>query len=185
MESKEITRTDIATMTDEDLGYTMVDIAYAELKHMAESISINEVNWCQLSNELPSIYRIILLPSILEGEVMNGGLIQYFNNHEGSHNIETRLALASLNAVDYLSIFNNAISVFEREFSLFQCAWQIDEANGSLEGFTSLYDKEALAELDQLDGQFYAIEDNEPIVQYIGRYARAHINDYFPMQEQP
>jgi hypothetical protein len=165
----QITFAEMEQLDDEELGFAMVDVAGAQLR----ALGIDEWadDYCEQSNALAIEYRTIFFPSILEGEVLNGGFEQYFTNHRGTHNAQTLDALNTLGAEGFTRVFERALAVFERERALFLCDDLEDAAQIAVR-------KERLKDLGDLDSAFYRLENVDPIVCVLGRYARAHAAGY-------
>jgi hypothetical protein len=81
------------------------------------------------------------LAELLNYEIGNGGLVQYFHNTEGECVDETVEALRRLGATEHLAVFNEAVARWDTERSTLEPMWANNE-------FSRSYEVSRLGELD-------------------------------------
>ena len=95
---------------------------------------------------LPRGLRLVLSYTRFDGDILNGGIIQYIGNHTWKGNpeevFEDLEALKTIGAVESVSILEEAISIFRRDFG-----WPSEQ--GASCG-TDILDHEGLRRLDDL-----------------------------------
>jgi uncharacterized protein DUF4375 len=87
--------------------------------------------------------RTFFLVELLNAEIGNGGLVQYFHNTEDSDVVETSDALDRMGANEHRAVFDEALRRWEGERSMLESLW----VNG-VEGFSQSYQVSTLCELD-------------------------------------
>lgn len=91
-------------------------------------------------------FRNIYITWALDGEVNNGGFIQFFYNTSGAYNDELASALHDIGAFKTEKIAIEAISVYNKERALHQKV----KKDGTMKSFMSSYGESGLGRLDDL-----------------------------------
>ena len=119
---------------------------------------------------LPEFLRHFYTAWLLEAEVMNGGLEQYFWNPSGKFAVEAAEALQTLGLIDLAEIFKAAI-VAQMDA---EPEWRPLRNDGSLEAFSASYSLDILGDIGV---RFDRIYDTAPISPALHEYLRAHLDD--------
>ena len=91
-------------------------------------------------------FRYIYITWALDGEVNNGGFIQYFYNTSGMYAADLTDALHNIRAYKTEKIAAAAIAVYNKERALHEKV----KKEGSMESFMSSYGESELGKLDEL-----------------------------------
>ena len=97
---------------------------------------------------LRSEEQTIWVVELLNGEIANGGLVQYFANTSGEHVDGTVEALKRIGAFTHLAVFEEAVARWRLERSTLEPLWE------TLEGFSRSYE---VSRLPQLDDGWYEV----------------------------
>lgn len=167
--------------------HTEYDVLFEELTTRADAIitdyaqSVDDL-WhrhCELVEMIPIEYRLFLLCSTLDGEIMNGGLIQYFYNHLGMHCDSTLCLLGNIGAEQIYDIYRRAVKVYYSYSILFQSARERDGKAINHDAFISLYESAPLQMLDELTIEYESACREKPLQWYAVNYTLTHKNQYF------
>jgi hypothetical protein len=114
--------------------------------------------------------RNIYFVQILDAEIVNGGLHQYFSNSSGRYAHETLAALLELGAAHSAKLLQQAIHCFPRK----QVSKDREVRDEQLDGIDA-------GRLDALDTKYYALADGgtedlaELVLAFMKKHRRAHI----------
>ena len=148
------------------IDFVYFEIAAPEILARVPDFS-NSANWKKIVNtlDLPiaTVYRI----GIFNQEVMNGGLLQYFDNGYGIFAYETLADLKRIGAESSYKILNEALK-------------EINPSNFEEERFVKMivdqeyevYRELIESKIDDLDSQYYALEETEDLEKLLADYIR-------------
>jgi hypothetical protein len=122
-----LSREAIEQADDEDLALLAWDVVWAD------------------SGRSSIEHRTVFLVELLNYEIGNGGLVQYFHNTEDVDVAETPPALERVGATHHRSLFDEALRRWNRERSSLEALWE-----QGVEGFSQSYKVSTLGELDVL-----------------------------------
>ncbi len=121
-----------------------------------EMAIIDYITGCKLKNkendepriikEMNPGFRYIYITWVLDGEVNNGGFIQFFYNTSGAYNDELAADLHAIGAFKTEKIAVEAISLYNKERALHTKV----KKDGSMKSFMSSYGESGLGRLDDL-----------------------------------
>ncbi len=134
---------------------------------------------CELVCMVPFEYRMFLLGSTLDGEIINGGLIQYFYNHRGIHNEDTLQTLEIIGATDIYRVFHQAVEQYNLLAHFFSSARKADEKSVKLNNFRNLSDVPEMDFFNKLDIEYETCCNNKPLLDYFVEYTLANRERYF------
>ncbi|GEM59216.1 hypothetical protein B0A78_00460 [Flavobacterium columnare NBRC 100251 = ATCC 23463] len=158
------------TLTDEDL----INFVYCELagKKIQENISdfTDLKKWRKVVNEMDEPVATVYRIGILNLELQNGGLIQYFDNSYGIFAYETLEDFKRIGA-------NYSYKILET------CLKYINPKNYSLNRFIELvaereyynYDDSFEIKLNELDDEYCDLDEKEDLAKLLVDYVRLQI----------
>lgn len=114
-------------------------------------------------------FRYIYITWALDGEVNNGGFIQYFYNTSGMYAADLTDALRNIRAYKTEKIAADAIALYNKERALHEKV----RKEGSMESFMSSYGESELGKLDEL---FY--KTGEDLSKLRIRYIRSNPDQF-------
>ncbi|WP_258101490.1 DMP19 family protein [Marinoscillum pacificum] len=127
----------------------------------------NYMLWRSAVKELNNVQQTVYLIGVLNQQVMNGGLCQYFDNSYGIFGYETLKSLREVGANQFTQILEQALKIVnpqnlsELEFSRFIAENVIDDED--------MEDK-----LDELDDQYYELEGDEDLEVLLATWIKTH-----------
>lgn len=117
--------------------------------------------------------RAALLAWVLAGQVDNGGFHQYFGSSSGSRAMETVEGLRLMGAAPYVRVVELAASQFGPDGPP-----RDDDARRSVMDSWPEGGSQDTA-LSRLDEDFYALGDDDPLVEgYVVRYVTTHLDQF-------
>lgn len=149
---------------------TKYDKAVAGIK--SEWFTDSSTNWYDYICNLEDGSRVVYLITILQHQVYNGGLHQYFFNGYGQFVIETIEALNQISAPKKASLLNSAFDcIMDVEYMTLP-EFRHRVVFGKMER-TTLSSKKLARLLDDLDDVYYSLENEENefklLESYLGR----------------
>lgn len=153
-------------MTNEELiNYVFYDIAG---KHLNEKIDDwNQTKkWYNTVCELSEPVRFTYCIGVLNMQVMNGGFEQYYDNDYGIFAEETLIGLKKIGAELTHELLKKSLDILikhnKTQSDLFEFITENKYWNN----------KEIEKVLDQLDDQYYNLDDKEDLTELLGNYLR-------------
>jgi hypothetical protein len=127
--------------------------------------------------DLPRGLRVIYTLSVLEGEVYNGGFVQFIDNAKNSKEEYTEVAVEDcrlVEATQKAGLLEEAIVRFREWDNSLEMARREGDATGRLAEIEMEVDARFWPQFEKLDEAYYALESAEPIFDLAEKYIRAH-----------
>jgi|WetSurMetagenome_2_1015567.scaffolds.fasta_scaffold18424_4 hypothetical protein len=157
-------------LTDRELiDLVYINVAGQKIREKINDFS-NIKNWMHVVDEMPYPVGLVYCIGNLNQQIMNGGLIQYFDNNYGIFAFKTLQFLKTISANLSYNILRQSLNV-------------INPQNFEGENFVKIiieknYDFLKVAEqLDKLDNQYYKISDRENLEKLVAFYLREHLEE--------
>ena len=153
-------------MTNEEL----IDHVYYDIagKYLNEKINdwSQTKKWYDIVFELSEPVRYTYGIGVLNMQVMNGGFEQYFENDYGIFAEETLRGLKKIGAELTFELLESALAILKKykgpKMDLFDFITQ-----------SKYWDNEEIEKvLEQLDNEYYKLEDKEDLTELLGNYLR-------------
>lgn len=119
---------------------------------------------------LPQHWRAVYTASLLDAEVINGGLHQFFWNTDGKFNDALGEDLKYIGATAHSDLFSRAVAIYARH----DYAREKERAGNNLEPFTDGYKEQRF---EALDNEYYKLPDVRLLV---GKFIKQHAELYPP-----
>lgn len=147
----------IARIPDDNLEQAIVDFVIAK-------VGDNWEHEYEIVTSLPAAIQDVFTTWVLENEVANGGLNQYFWNSSGQFAEEAAVGLRNIGAAQHAGILEDGMQKLLGDLN----SWAEYRKVGTLEAFSESY---AVADLEDLDNAFDSAGALSPLrIAYI----RAH-----------
>ena len=127
---------------------------------------------------LPAGQQMLLLTSLLEVEVMNGGFNQYFYNRGEAFASLTLAGYHLLQAHNCAALFGASLEVYHSERAQMLAV----KAQGTLQAFSDSYQT---TNLTNYDTDFYRAVESEGVEARRAAYIRQHLQDEFSLLLTP
>ena len=124
--------------------------------------------WRTSVNELDETQKSVYLIGVLNQQVLNGGFIQYFDNSYGMFGYETLRVLRTIGATSSANLLEQALKLVNHE--------QLSESEFSKYIAENLVDDNVGDELDQLDDQYYELENSEDLEELLVNWIKTEPN---------
>ena len=153
--------------------WELINFVYKDIAGEIIRVEVNDFsdyrNWWAAVNKMAEPVRLVYRIGILNLQVMNGGLIQYFDNGYGIFAYDTLQDLNRIEATLTQDILNEAVTKINH-----QELKDVDYYKFILnQEYHSKYD-EIGDYLDRLDNRYYELEDQEDLAKMIGKYLRTN-----------
>ncbi|MTI22763.1 DUF4375 domain-containing protein [Fulvivirga sp. RKSG066] len=159
-------------MSQENISNTvLIDNLYDSAgEHLRNTVTdwTNHELWSDAVDELDANERAVYLIGVLNQQVMNGGFIQYFDNSYGMFGYETLRVLRTVGAVNSANLLELALKIVNRE--------QLTPDQFSKYIATNIVADELGDELDQLDEQYYKLENTEYLEELLANWIKTEPN---------
>lgn len=109
--------------------------------------------------------QVVYFVELVNYEIGNGGLVQYFHNTRGAFVDQTVAALQRIGAPHHHAVFLEATRIWRAERAMLEAMW------GTVEGFSRSYD---LSSLSGLDDRWYDV----PIEPLEAAFVRANLDEF-------
>ncbi len=168
----------IVGLSDEEVFYILhnrtIDLMKSYAKNPEDIWNYN----CELVGMVPFEYRIFILGITLDREISNGGFIQYFSNHLGSHNVDTLDALKTVGAMGMYEVFQKAVEKYSQKSNIFLTTRYEDKKSIELNCDIDTVENPELKIFEKYDVE-YDYCDEKPLCQYFVEYAHTNKDLYF------
>jgi hypothetical protein len=142
---------ELAAIPDEQLVDAVLGVVWAS------GTGLDEATLVKILDASPEGFGVVHSVWLLDSEIQNGGFHQYFWNHKDVHVEITRRALARLGAMDHLALFEEALSVLQREPS--------GPSGGSPQEVLEAFSQSApTSALNPLDSRWYNLPELAPML---------------------
>jgi hypothetical protein len=116
--------------------------------------------WYNYVVNLSEAERVVYLVVVLHNQEVNGGFDQYFSNGYGQLFAELSVgAYEAIRASKKAALISQALVLVKKQSAFFDVPWG-KGIRGALKRNPALDNTELMAELEELDGQYYANEEN-------------------------
>jgi len=133
-----------------------------------ESIILDFDKWTKFFSGLPIKQQVVYSVSILDWQVNNGGLHQYFFNPYGIFSYATIPHLKRIGRLDFAELLNRAINIvnpYEEPEGIF-----LRELFNRQVELISDFDDSTGEMLDKLDDHYYQLNENNHILKALAKY---------------
>ena len=159
-------------MSQENLSNTeLIDKLYNSAGEQLQSSVADWANydlWRNSVSELDETQKSVYLIGVLNQQVLNGGFIQYFDNSYGMFGYETLRILRTIGATASANLLEQALNLVNHE--------QLSEPEFSKYISDNLVDENVCDELDQLDDQYYELENSEDLEDLLANWIKTEPN---------
>ncbi len=156
-----LTKEALAAVADTDLEQTVFDSIDAV---------IGTKNEFQAVQALSPGQQAFFTTWVVEGEVNNGGFNQFYYNSSRQYATLAVDGFNAFGAVKFAELMQRANTVYD------SIRGQLDAANDrTLEGFSASYENNPL---NELDGQFYDLYQEENLSELRIKYVRSHLGEF-------
>lgn len=157
----DFTKNDLNNIPDDQLEQALIDYACNYIDDM--SYEVDRIK--SLSDGFQYVYSTW----ILEGQVYNGGFIQYYYNTSFNLAEEAYHGYLAFGSEDAAEIVHNAIDCINSEYELYENT----KEDGSFDSFLALYENSPFGNLDD---EFYACSEN--LCKLRINYIRENIDEF-------